>query len=213
MPQSAIDDSQVTHREYPSTGELAPRAAWDDPSGEILMLLQTGDSPAALRLLMERYGDDVRRYCYRALRDTSLADDVRQQVFFQAYRDLANYRGCSSLQSWLFGIVRHRVLDAMRARHRMESRLQNTELATRSDAPDPRPSPAESLDVMRLHHFLEEALRRLSEPARSMVLLRYQSGLTLEEIAAMTGESAGTVHMRIARALPRLRKAIEARIS
>lgn len=212
MSRPAIHDSQGTRLVRTSKDAVTPKAAWNDQDHAALKLLEQGESAKAIHLLMEHYGDSVRRYCYRMLRDKSLADDICQQVFLEAYSSLPKFQGRSSLRTWLFGIASHRALDAIRRYRRMEARIENAEVTKHSDAPDPRPSPAESLDDMRLRRVLEEALRSLGDPVRSMVLLRFQSGLTYEEIGSLMGESAGAVHVRIARALPRLRKAIEERI-
>src|SRR5262249_23650225 len=81
----------------------------------------------------------VYRYCRIALGDTVLADDVHQQVFIEAFRDLPGFAGRSTLRTWLFGIARHRVLDAAKRRRRARAHLDITGGA---DLPDPRPSPA-----------------------------------------------------------------------
>ena len=190
------------------TREGTRRTRKGDPDDEILVLLGRGDPEAALRLLMERYGADVYRLCCRMLRDKSLADDVRQRVFIEAYRDLPRFEGRSSMRTWLFAIAHHRAYDAAK----MRRRILDAESAQPTDTPDPRPSPAESLDEMRLRQVLADSLEDLSEHVRVTVLLRFQHGLTYEEIASMSGESVSAAHARVFRGLQRLRHSIEGRI-
>jgi RNA polymerase sigma-70 factor (ECF subfamily) len=155
---------------------------------------------------MQRHGDTVYRYCCQALGDAELAEDVRQQVFIQAFRDLPKFSGRSIVRTWLLAIARHRVLDAVRARRRSEARVQEREDAELAMMGDPRPSPAESLE---LRQTLEASLATLGDDERTTVLLRLQLGFSFQEIAQLCGASPGAHHARVARALPQLRQRIQ----
>ena len=179
-----------------------------DVEDDVRMLLDSGDKKLALKLLMQHYGQDVYQICCRLLRDTSLADDVRQQVFIEAYCDLHRFEGRSRFRTWLFAIASHRALDALRSRSRRESR--EVELAE-VEVHDPRPSAIESLDDKQLRRLLDATLGELGEPARSAVLLRFRDGFTFEEMSAICGEDSAVLRNRVSRALRRLRAAIEAR--
>jgi RNA polymerase sigma factor (sigma-70 family) len=181
----------------------------DDPDRDVLDLVDRGDVTSALRRLMQRYGAVVHRHCRDALRDAILADDVHQQVFLEAFRDLPRFAGRAPVRIWLFAIVRHRVLDAAKARNRAHALLEPSENA---DAPDPRPSPAESIDETRLRRALEASLDELCEPVRAAVLLRFHQGFTFQQMAKLFCERPGTLHARVSRALPLLRACIESRI-
>src|SRR5262245_57130287 len=185
----------------------APRA--DDPDRDVLDLVERGDTTTALRRLMQRYSAAVRRYCRDALRDAILAEDVHQQVFIEVFRDLPRFAGRAPVRLWLFAIARHRALDAAKARNRAHAVLQHGEDA---DAPDPRPSAAESIDETRLRRALAASLDELGEPVRAAVLLRYHQGFTFRQMAQLCCERPGTLHARVTRALPQLRARIESRI-
>lgn len=184
------------------------RAA-DDPDRDVLDFVDRGDIAAALQRLMRRYGSVVRRHCRDALRDGVLADDVHQQVFIEVLRDLPRFAGRSPVRTWLFAIVRHRVLDAAKARNRAHALLEQIDT---DDAADPRPSAAESIDQTRLHQALAASLDELAAPAREAVLLRYHRGFTFQQMAELCSERPGTLHARVTRALPLLRACIESRI-
>lgn len=190
-------------------GAAAQVPRTNDPDRDVLDLVERGDVTTALRRLMQRYGAVVRRYCREALRDAILADDVHQQVFIEVFRDLPRFAGRAPVRIWLFAIVRHRALDAAKARSRAHALLQQIEGA---DAPDPRPSPAESIDETRLHQALAASLDELGERARAAVLLRYHQGFTFQQMAKLCCERPGTLHARVTRALPQLRACIESRI-
>jgi RNA polymerase sigma-70 factor (ECF subfamily) len=176
-----------------------------------MSLIRKHNLTDALRLMMRRHGTALYRYCREALRDTALADDVHQQVFIQAYRDLPRFEGRSSVRTWLFAIARHRVLDAAKARRRSQARTQ-AELVELAEVPDPRPSPLDSLDDEQLRRALVASLGDLGEDARTAVLLRYQQGFTFQEMSEICGEKPGVLHARVTRALRRLREQIESRI-
>ena len=195
-------------RARPRTTERAVDSA-DDPDADILALLDLDDTAGAVRRLMARHGAAVYRYCRAALRDAALVDDVHQQIFIEAYRDLPRFRRHSTVRVWLFAIVRHRVLDAVKRRQHTQRWLEDS---AASDAPDPRPSPAESLDGARLRAALAASLDELPPDTRAAVLLHYQQGFTFAEMAEICRAHPGTLCARVARALPLLRERIESRV-
>lgn len=178
----------------------------DDSDDDLIGLIQRGELKTALHTLAQRYRVAVYRYCSAALSDPILADDVCQQTFIQAFRDLSRFQGRSTIRIWLFGIARHRILDAVRARRRAQAHQQDWPAA---EPPDPRLSPAESMDEKRLREALMRSLERLDSRVRSTLLLRYQHGFTFQEMAAICHEKPGTLAARITRTLPLLRAYIE----
>jgi RNA polymerase sigma-70 factor (ECF subfamily) len=171
-----------------------------------VLALVGGDTRAALHRLMQRHGRAVYRYCRIALGDAVLADDVHQQVFIEAFRDLPGFARRSSVRTWLLGIARHRVLDAAKCRRRARAHL---DVDAGADLPDPGPSARDGLDAAELQAALVTCLAALGEPVRTAVLLRYQQGLTYEEMAEICGEKSGTLQARVSRALRKLRDRIE----
>ena len=171
--------------------------------------LAVGDRQRAFALLMERYGDQVFRYAVAVTGDAQLAEEVRQQVFVEAYRDLPRFESRSPLRGWLFRIVRHRCLDATKASRRWGLRYKN-EPSLESELYDA--ALGDQLDVRRLAGILEGCLSELAPAAREAVLMRYQQELSYDEAAAITGERPGTLQQRVARALPVLRKCVETQL-
>jgi RNA polymerase sigma-70 factor (ECF subfamily) len=180
----------------------------EDPDHDIIALIQRGELAAALTSLMRRHGTAVYRYCREELHDRTLADDVHQQIFIQAHRDLERFAARSTLRTWLFAITRHRVLDAVKSRRRAQAHIEEDDTA---DMPDPTPPPGERLDEARLQQALISCLRKLGDHVRGTLALRYQQGFTFEELGAIFGEKPGTLQARVMRALPVLRACIEAR--
>ncbi len=167
--------------------------------------LSVGDRRGALTLLMEHYGDAVFRYCRRMVGETPNAEDVHQTVFAQAYRDLKRAPDDYELRYWLFGIARHRCLDALRSQRRRRQRL------TQESSPqaDESPCPEEAVAHMETVRILELCIARLSPNVRAAVLLRYVSGFSYQGMAKVFLERPATLQARVARALPALRRCIE----
>lgn len=178
-------------------------------TGETLILaaLERGDRDAALRLLMRDYGKPVYRYCRQMLEDGDLADEAHQMTFVQAYEGLARFAGRSSLRTWLFGIAHHRCLDLLKTSRRRERRFQLTgELPER---PAPMETAEERLTARSRVQALARCLRELAPHVRAAVLLRFQQGVTYEEMAILERERPATLQARVARALPVLRRCLE----
>ncbi|HWU90759.1 MAG TPA: sigma-70 family RNA polymerase sigma factor [Kofleriaceae bacterium] len=172
-------------------------------------VLTSGDRRRALTMLMERYGDHVYRFARAMTHEAAMAEDVRQQVFVEAYRDFTRFERRSSLRTWLFGIARHRCLDAAKIHRRWWRRFKN-------DPPDETelepPEYERQADRTRIARLLWACLDQLAPAAREAVALRYIEELAYEEIAAITGDLAGTLQQRVGRALPVLRRCVDTKL-
>jgi RNA polymerase sigma-70 factor (ECF subfamily) len=197
---------QLVQRSASQIGE-ADAARFEKSDADVRELIRSGELERALLLTMQRHGLAMFRYCCTALDSETLADDVLQQVFIEAYRDFPRYAGRSSLRAWLFGITRHRVLDQKRALKRDQPRSRQL----KESAPDPQPLASERIDDEQLRQALVACLGELGEHVRGALLLRYQQGFSFEEMAEACNEKAGTLQARVARALPVLRLCIEGR--
>jgi RNA polymerase sigma-70 factor (ECF subfamily) len=192
---------------WKTPGETSERA--DDDDGDVRAALRAHDVRRALTMMMNRYGDDVYRYAHAMTRSDHLAEEVRQQVFVEAYRDLASFAGRASLRAWLFGIARHRCLDAAKKHSRWTNRFKNEPPAD-EEAGDCEPE--RELDRSRLTKLLAICLAKLAPAARDAVVLRYHQDLSYDEASAIAGDNAGTLQQRVARALPALRRCVDARL-
>src|SRR5262249_34984258 len=154
----------------------------------------------AIEHLMRRHGEVIYSFCLRILDDRSLADDVLQQVFLSAYRDVDRFEPRAQLRTWLLSIAVHRCQDVLRRRYRDQLRYSSTDVEA-AEIPDPRQSAEENVGAMQLHRALADCVAELPANTRYSVELRYGANMSYEEIAALVGESAGTIQARVARAL------------
>lgn len=178
-------------------------AADDD---ELTAALASGDRRRALTILMTSHGERIYRYALGVTGEHQLADEVRQQVFVEAYRDLDSFGGRCPVVIWLLGIARHRCLDAMKAQQRWQRRFKH-------DPPDEGEvcdhDPQHDLDRHRIARMISRCLAMLAPAALEAVMLRYQQELPYNEVAELVGARVGTVQQRVARALPVLRSCID----
>ena len=181
----------------------------NDPEIEALEAIDQEDHDAALRILMDAHGTAVYRYCRQLTGDAEVAEEVQQMTFVQAYEGFERFAGRSSLKTWLFSIARHRCLDALKIRRRRWRRFQQTE--TLPEDPDPRVDTESRLVGGALQNNLSACLDQLRPPIRDAVLLRFQEGFSYVEMEHASGERAPTLQARVARAMPMLRRCLEAR--
>ena len=67
---------------------------------------------------VDEYGDALFRYALFRIQDGSVAEDQVQETFLAALRGKDNFAGRSSLRTWLFGILKHKIIDSLRKKHR-----------------------------------------------------------------------------------------------
>jgi RNA polymerase sigma-70 factor (ECF subfamily) len=202
-------------RRLGDVGRRKAPATFDED--EVDAALSRGDLQHAFTLLMTRYGDPVYRYALATTGDAQLAEEVRQQVFVEVYRDLPGFGGRAPVRGWLFAIVRHRCLDATKVQRRWGLRYKNElpgdpEIDRIAGMVSDQTELMEQLDRHRLAQVVDRCLQTLTPAAREAVLLRYQQELSYDEAAEVTGERPGTLQQRVARALPVLRKCVEAQL-
>jgi RNA polymerase sigma factor (sigma-70 family) len=153
-------------------------------------------------------GDAVFAFCPRMLRNPSLAEDVAPQVFLHAHRDIGRFQGRSSLLVWLIGIAGHRCMDAINSERRRLRCIELNDQAT-LDVPALSCSPTDRIAQTRWIEAHERCLGVLSAEVRMTVLLRFQTGMSYPEMSTWLGVRSETLQVRVARALPVLRRCLE----
>jgi RNA polymerase sigma-70 factor (ECF subfamily) len=182
-----------------------PRELSPGPEPAVLAALERGRFEDALSLLMRAYGSAVYRYCRQMTGDDDLAQEAHQMTFVQAYEGLPRFAGRSALRTWLFGIARHRCLDLLKVTRRRRQRF-GEEIA---ETAAPGGTVEETLTERSRARELIRCLGRLAPRVRDTLLLRFQQGLSYPDIARLSNEKAPALQVRVARALPLLRRCLE----
>lgn len=173
-----------------------------------LEAVERGDFRAALTLLMDAYGEDIYKFCRQLTGDAELAEDLRQVVFIQAFEQLASFEPRSTLRAWLYGIARHRCLDACKSKRRWFKRVQSMDAAAENVASEPQDL-AGALDQTVIEHALTHCLGKLDINLRMLILMRYRDGLSYTELAVAFRAKPATLQARVARIIPRLRRCVQ----
>jgi RNA polymerase sigma-70 factor, ECF subfamily len=129
------------------------------------------------------------KYLVQMVGDRTLAEDLLQDTFHDAFRARAHFSEVRNPEAWLFGIARHLALASLRRRRRFERVFDR--LTRRVDAE------LFDRDVLQLRDLLE---RHLVPEDRSLLLLRYLHGFGAIELAEMTGLTPAAVRQRLSRA-------------
>jgi RNA polymerase sigma factor (sigma-70 family) len=178
----------------------------EQPDGGLTAALEAGDYSLAMELLLIHHGDYIYGYCRRFLGNTNEVEDVSQTVFAQAFQDLKSLASPHIARAWLRGIARHRCLDRLRARRRDFQVVEDGDLCAIVDR---QPSPVQSDSDPRVGQALDECLDCLDARSRAVLVLRFHDELTFEEISKLTHDTPGALRVRLARALPTLRRCLE----
>lgn len=182
-----------------SYNQLAERKA--------LNAIDNNQNQDALSILMNTYGDEIYGFCNTMLNNTADAEDALQTSFVQAFRSFSSFNGESTLRTWLYSIARNRCLDQLKAQQRLSRRIEFVDEIAEQATDD-----SQELDLAADHlgsSILKRCLSKLSNSVREATLMRYQLGLSYQEAASITGDKAGTLQARVARALPTLRRCVE----
>ena len=162
--------------------------------------------------LLTRFQQPVYTLALRLLNNQSEACDVVQEVFLKVFRNVGNFRGQSTLKTWIYRITVNEAHNArrwfFRHRHR-EVELDANPKETRDwkeIIPDNSRSPFDVAFDSEQHVMIEAALEKINPIFRESVVLRDITDLSYEEIAGVLGVSLGTVKSRILRGRQALRE-------
>lgn len=153
---------------------------------------------------VERHKDRLFGFALYFLGNRDQAEDVTQEVLLKLWRNWSKLEG-ADIAAWLTTVTRNASYDALRARRRSRARLQSVDESAH-ELPDPSPDPARRAAASQLGHRLQEALRQLAEPYRSILLLREMQQLPHQEIADTLGMPLATVKVYAHRGRKKLRE-------
>ena len=183
----------------------------DSGDGAVVVRAQSGDGDA-FRMLVERHSRSVFRLAYRMTGNEQDAEDVVQETFLRAYKQLSHYESRSSFSTWLYRIASNYSLDLIRMRKRHEQKRE-TGTEEGRDVLDTVPATAPGQDRLVFSNQVSErvsaAMNELSDLERSAFVLRHFEGLSIEEIGGMLGTSLNATKHSIFRAVQKLRKRLE----
>ena len=190
-------------------------AAAVDPGWEALAKVAAGNADA-FAPLVESHQERLLRLCERLLGDAEEARDAAQDVFLKAYRKAADVRPQGQVYTWLYRIAVNHCLNKLRRRKLV--RFLRLDAPGDEDSPtfdplDRAADPASNLEARRRWQATRQAIGKLPENQRSVLVLVRFEGLSYRQVAEVLGITEGAVESRLVRAMRRLEAAQEAESS
>jgi len=165
--------------------------------------------------LYNNYRGRIENFIRHMVRDSVQAEDLTQEVFMHAQRGLKDFRGEASPLTWLFRIANNLCLDYLRKEkgrgmmveffEYLDNRDQDLGVQGKSDE-DQQP---QLLERREMSECVQEFIDRLPETYRSVMVLYYLEGFSIEEIAGILGASSVSIRVRLHRAREELRTLLE----
>ncbi len=164
---------------------------------------------SALEVLIQRYLKSVYNFLFRYVGNTKEAEDIAQEAFIKAWKNLKKFDKNKNFKTWIFSIAKNSAIDFLRKNKTLAfSEFENEEgenileetLSSASLLPD------EILSQKNIKEALAKLIKNLSSKYRIVFFLRYEDHLNFREIAEVLGEPIHTIKSRHRRALAMLQK-------
>lgn len=173
---------------------------------QLIEQAQAGNADA-FGQLYEQHSAAVFRYVFAHVDNRLDAEDLTEEVFLRAYRSISKYRQQDvPFLAYMFRIARNAVIDHHRSSRRSEQLVSLDDDHPDRQIKDLRPEPGDVVIDGQERQDMRRLLDQLQEDYRTVLLLRFLSGLDPEETAVVMGRSPGAVRVLQHRALTALRK-------
>ena len=160
--------------------------------------------------IVQTYWRKVFNVAYRFVGTYEEAEDLTQEIFLKVFRSLSTFDRRANFQTWLISVSRNYCIDRYRSGRRDREVFAREVDASTVQAEAPGLNAYARVELQDRVALLREALRALSPPLRTAVLLRDIHELSYQEIADQLGVAEGTVKSRINRGRAELARQIEA---
>lgn len=171
---------------------------------------RSGDAEA-FRALVDRHSRGLFRLAFRMTGNESDAEDVVQESFLRAYRQIGKFDERASFGTWIYRITVNCALDQVRSRKRRAEQQPGDEIAddpVRS-AVSHAPTPDRLALSGEMRERVAEAMNELSAAERAAFVLRHFEGMHIEEVSRVLGCQPGAAKHSVFRAVQKLRRALE----
>jgi RNA polymerase sigma-70 factor (ECF subfamily) len=179
---------------------------------------RSGDADA-FRVLVERHSRALFRLAFRMTGNEQDAEDVVQESFLRAYRQLGKFDERASFGTWLYRIATNCSLDLVRSRKRRSEHIaqqpdgEHPENDLVSTLPSADPTPERAAFSTEVRERVAEAMNDLSATERTAFVLRHFEGMCIEDVSQVLECQPGAAKHSVFRAVQKLRRALEPMVS
>jgi len=159
---------------------------------------------ASFRQFVEQYSRDVWNYAYFMTKRREVADDIAQEVFIKAYYQISQFRGQSTMKTWLLSMARNMSLNYFRSAFIRKVTLVDLFSSNETSSS----AEQEVLDQLASKQIWKIVLG-LPRKHREALLLDVHYGLSCKEIASLLGIAEGTVKSRLSRARSKVNECLK----
>jgi RNA polymerase sigma-70 factor (ECF subfamily) len=178
---------------------------------ELIAELQQTNNERAFEILVQRYKNPLTNFVFRFLGDYDACTDVVQETMIKVYRYKDNYSSVAKFSTWIYTIAGNLARTEYRRRKR-RSFVSTSDYGVEEktfDIPDESYRPDVMTDSGIKDKIIQDALLKVKEVFREVVILRDVQGLSYEEISEITGLNEGTVKSRINRGRAKLQELLK----
>lgn len=161
----------------------------------------------AFRVLVERHSRSMYRLAYRMTGKAEDAEDIVQETFVRAFRQIGRFEQRSDFGTWLYRIAFNCAIDYLRVRTRHEMAEPEDSLDRLANANN-TPSPDDLIYAVQIERRVQAALEGLTPKERAAFLLRHYQGCSIDEICRTLNMKSNAAKHSVFRAVRKLRVAL-----
>ena len=189
----------------PVEGNRPAQGGTRETEARLVEEARTG-SAEAFREIVETYHERLYTVVMRIVQDRADAEEITQETFFRAYRNLASFQADSALYTWLYRIAVNAAVDLSKKNlRRRHLSLDDEDRSFKGSIPDEGPTPMQSLERSELVSLVQEGIEALPERYRVILTLREYGDMSYEQLTEALHLPKGTVESRLFRARIKLR--------
>lgn len=176
---------------------------------DLILQSKSGDIESFEKLI-KTYQKMAYNVAYRIMGNEEDAKDMTQEALIKVYRNIKSFRMDSSFSTWLYRIVMNTCKDALRKKKAvvisLDKPIHTTEGEMQMEFEDDQPTPEEKLVTKETQKMVHDALQKVNEVNRVVLVLRDIKGFSYQEISDIVDVPVGTIKSRINRGRQELKK-------
>jgi RNA polymerase sigma-70 factor, ECF subfamily len=204
--REAVDDTVYSDAAETTRAAIPPdHPAQPESDQQLIDAVLAGD-PAQFNGLVMRYANRLYRFILKNIGHAALAEDLAQETFVEAYRQLPTFRGEAKFSTWLFGIAVNKIRNYIN--RSPDGRQQHSPMRIPRSNPASDGNPTQLLEKKQTLLALQQAIETLPTELRESLILVAMEELPYEEAAQLLGIPVGTLKSRVHRARDLLRQSM-----